>query len=154
MSFTTVAFAAKPYSQHFSASFKAAIDQAMAQTTGQGRTKLLIQALHNGTDDEVFYVLPLLVPAKVFRGAQAAHVCIPEVKASLENGEKFVATPAAEQHSFPSLHAKKIRSDTNNLIRCLDRYYHDGWLHLPPPAPSSNYSLNRTLTPRSGARAG
>lgn len=151
--FTTIACASKPYSQFFSASFKAAIDQAMAQTTGQGRTKLLIHALHDGTDDEVFYVLPLLVPAKIFRGAQAAHVCIPEVKASLENGEQFVATPAAEQHNFPSLHAKKVRSDTINLIKCLDQYYYDGWLHFPPP-PSSNNSLNRTLTPLRGDRAG
>ena len=132
------AYASQPYSKIFSSGFKAAVDQAMEQPTGAGRTRLLIAAMAKGTDDEVFFVFPLLFPLRVINGAQRAHVCVPEIQASLANGQAFVATSGAEAHKFPTTHSKKIRADTNNLIRCLDQYYANGQLRLPPSLSSSN----------------
>jgi hypothetical protein len=126
------AHAAPPYSEMFSSAFKASIDRAMREPGSHGRTSLLIKALRQGSDNEVFYVFPLLFPSRVIKGAQRAHVCVAEITASLANIKAYMASSSADRKEFPKVHAKGIRTDTENLIKCLDQYYADGQLHLPP----------------------
>jgi len=130
---STAADAARPYSEMFSASFKAAVDSAMSQPTPEGRTKLLLEAMRDGTDSEVFFVFPLLFPRRVVDSAQNAHVCVDEISSLISNDKAYLASTAAEQSDFPHTHAKKIRSDTDQLIKCLDQYYANGQLRLPSP---------------------
>jgi hypothetical protein len=130
---STVAYAARPYSEMFSASFKAAVDSAMRQPAPSRRTRLLLEAMRGGTDSEVFFVFPLLFPRGVVDGAQDAHVCVTEISSSIGNGKAYLASTPAEQSDFPRTHAKKIRSDTDQLIKCLDQYYANGQLRLPLP---------------------
>jgi len=130
------AHATAPYSEMFSASFKAAVDSAMSQSTSGDRTRLLLEAMRGGTDREVFFVFPLLFPPTVIDGAQSAHVCVPEISASMSNVKAYLATAPDEQDDFPLTHAKKVRSDTDHLVMCLDQYYANGQLRLP--APQSN----------------
>lgn len=128
--------ATQPYSEQFSAKFKAAIDNAMSQPTADGRTRLLTEAMRGGTDNEVFFVFPLLFPRRVIDAAQNAHVCAAEISSSINNGKAYLAAAPAEREDFPHAQAKKIRSDTDHLITCLDQYYANGQLQLP--SQSSN----------------
>ena len=132
----TAVKAAQPYSEQFSAKFKAAVDNAMSQSTADGRTKLLMEALRGGTDNEVFFVFPLLFPRRVIDAAQDAHVCLAEISSSIDNGKAYLATAPAERENFPHVQAEKIRSDTNHLIICIDQYYENGQLRIP--SQSSN----------------
>ncbi|UJJ49787.1 MULTISPECIES: hypothetical protein [Rhodanobacter] len=132
----TAAQATQPYSEQFSAKFKAAVDNAMSQPTADGRTRLLTEAMRGGTDSEVFFVFPLLFPRRVIDAAQNTHVCVVEISSSINNGKAYLATAPAEQEDFPRAQAKKIRSDTDRLIMCLDQYYANGQLRIP--SQSSN----------------
>jgi hypothetical protein len=133
---STAAQATQRYSEQFSAKFKAAVDNAMSQPTADGRTRLLKEAMRGGTDSEVFFVFPLLFPRRVIDAAQNAHVCVAEISSSINNGKAYLATAPAEQENFSHAQAKKIRSDTDHLIMCLDQYYANGQLRLP--SQSSN----------------
>ena len=130
---STAAHAARPYSEMFSPTFKAAVDSAMSQPVADDRTRLLLGAMRGGTDSEVFFVFPLLFPRRIIDGAQNAHVCVAEISSSMDNGKDYLATAPAEQEDFPHVHAKKIRSDTVRLITCLDKYYANGQLRFPSP---------------------
>jgi hypothetical protein len=127
----TAAQATQPYSEQFSAKFKTAVDNAMSQPTADDRTKLLMEAMRRGTDSEVFFVFPLLFPRRVIDAAQNAHVCVAEISSSINNGKAYLAATPAEREDFPHTQAKKIRSDTDRLIMCLDQYYANGQLRLP-----------------------
>jgi hypothetical protein len=117
----------------FSAAFKTAVNKAMQQPDGKERTKLLILAMHNGTDEEVFFVFPLLFKPAILKAAESAHVCSSEINASMDNANAFISSTQSGRESFAEKHARKIRIDTNRLITCLDQHYANGYLRFPPP---------------------
>jgi len=119
----------------FSPQFKAAVDTAMKQQTPQTRTDALINAMHGGTNEEVFSILPGLFPKPIISAATEAGVCTDEIHASLDTVNKFLATPEGEQQAFISRNSNKIRTDTDDLIRCICRYYRDGKLYFPGTQP-------------------
>jgi len=127
--------AAENLSPIFSKQFKTAVDAAMSQQTSESRTKALIAAMHSGTDEEVFSVLPLLFTPPILAGATKAGVCSAEIQASAGNVKVYLNTPAAEQPEFITANSKKIRADTDNLIRCICQYYRDGKLYFPGTQP-------------------
>jgi hypothetical protein len=136
------ALAADSYSDIFSHSFKASVDAAMQLPTQEARSKALVEAMALGTDEEVFFVFPLLFPLPVLNSAKDAGVCLKEIEASLGNGKLYVAASAAEQASFPETHAVKIRSDTGRLIRCLHKYYKNGQLSFPAQQSNNSFKPN------------
>jgi hypothetical protein len=119
------------YSAMFSVDFKASVDAAMAQPTKDKRVPQLLNALRNGTDKEVFFVMPLLFPRPVLDGAKNAGVCITEIDASLATVSAYVDAPRTEQDVFPETHSAKVRRDSDNLVLCLHRFYQDGNLRFP-----------------------
>lgn len=122
----------------FSDGFKASVNASMNQPDKEQRTRFLVEAMHHGTDSEVFHVFPVLFPVDVLNAAQKAQICTAEIRASLGNVSAFTASTQAGRQTFPQSHAAKIRSDTDRLIVCLDRYYANGKLNLPPkPSDSS-----------------
>jgi len=131
LSFCLGAQAQEKNSVTFSASFRSAVNKAMQQPDGKKRTKLLIRAMHNGSDEEVFFVFPLLFKPAILKAAERAHVCTSEINASMGNANAFISSAQSERERFAEKHARKIRADTNRLITCLDQYYADGYLHFP-----------------------
>ncbi len=125
-------FAAGRSSGIFSDRFKASVNASMNQPDKEQRTRFLIEAMRHGTDSEVFHVFPVLFPADVLNTAQKAQICTAEIRASLGNVSAFTASTEAGRQVFPQSHAAKIRSDTDRLIVCLDRYYANGKFKLPP----------------------
>lgn len=135
--------AENPSLPSFSTQFKVAVDAAMDQQTSEGRTKALIAAMHNGTDEEVFSVLPLLFTPPILAGATKAGVCSAEIQASAGNVKTYLDTPEAKQSEFVTTNSEKIRADTDNLIRCICQYYHNGKLYFPgTPSETKSETLN------------
>lgn len=94
--------------------------------------------MHEGTDEEVFSVLPLLFTLPTLAGATHANICSAEVHAPAEIVKAYLNTPEAKRRKFIADHSKQIRSDTDRLIRCIGQYYWNGQLHFPPrPQPAA-----------------
>ncbi|WP_158881238.1 hypothetical protein [Rhodanobacter sp. L36] len=113
----------------FSQKFKSSIDNAMRNQHSGARTSALISAMSQATNQEVFFVLPLLFPANMLNAATNASVCTNEISASTDNLAAFQAS--TNPKSFPDEKAAKIRADTDKLIRCLGKYYNNGQLRFP-----------------------
>lgn len=115
----------------FSDGFKASVNASMNQPDKERRTRFLVEAMHHGTDTEVFHVFPVLFPVDMLNAAQKAQVCTAEINASLGNVSAYTASTEAKKQTFPTSHAMKIRPDTDRLIVCLDQYYANGQLNFP-----------------------
>jgi hypothetical protein len=131
------------YSDMFSASFKSSIDAAMAQPDKDQRVQQLSEAMRQGTDREVFFVMPLLFPESVLLSAKQAGVCTDEIEASMGNVGAYMSSSEAQQAAFPEAHATRIRSDTDRLMRCLHQFYETGNLRFPSEQSNNSFKPKR-----------
>jgi hypothetical protein len=130
------------YTDRFSSQFRAAIDAAMEQQSLSGRRDMLLQAMHQAKDEEVFFIIPLLFQPPTFDKAKEAGVCVKEINDSLNDVQAYLATPAQEQSTFPAAKSAQIRAHMDALIPCICQYYKDGVLAFPPQQPNKSFKPN------------